>query len=146
MVNPIHSFLRANFDLLLGRLHFPEDRIGEVIEAENGQKYTIFRQMYKDVGPGEEKPQAIFKVCFHVTNMSPERNKVFSLFTIPFFAGLPGFRSKLWLVDEESGGNMGIYEWQTAEDAQNYSQSFAMRFMSRRSIPGSAKYEIINNQ
>lgn len=142
--NPFSSFIRANINLLRGRYRFPQDRVGEIVEYE-GQKFTIFRQMIVD--PGAKKcgdPRAVFKVRFRVANMSPGRNKIFSRFTIPFFSGLPGFRSKLWLLDAETGDNMGIYEWDTPEDAAFYAQSFAMRFMTRRSVPGSAKFEIIS--
>jgi len=140
--NPFSSFLRANMNFLRGRFHFPKERIGEVIEYE-GEKFTIFRQMLVDTEDSAE-PRAVFKARFHVENMSPERNKVFSRFTIPFFSGLPGFRSKLWLLNEETGDNMGIYEWATPEDAAFYSQSFAMHFMTGRSTPGSTKFEIIS--
>lgn len=141
--NPLSSFVHANFNLLRGRYHFPKDRIGEIIEYE-GQKFTIFRQMILDPGAKERgDPQAIFQVRFRIANMSPQRNKIFSRFTIPFFSGLPGFRTKLWLLDEQTGDNMGIYEWDTPEDAAFYSQSFAMRFMTNRSVPGTAKFEII---
>jgi hypothetical protein len=34
------------------------------------------------------------------SHMSPRQNKLFSLLPIPFFVGLPGFRSKLWMVNE----------------------------------------------
>lgn len=139
--NQLSSFLRANWNLLNGRYRFPKERIGEIIEYE-GQKFTIFRQMFVDTGDKND-PQAVFKVRFHVEKMPPKVNIIFSLFTIPFFSGLPGFRSKLWLLDEAAGDNMGIYEWETAADVEFYSQSFAMRFMTGRSTPGSTKYEII---
>ncbi|MBI9045028.1 MAG: hypothetical protein JEZ06_11110 [Anaerolineaceae bacterium] len=139
--NPFTSFLRANLNFLRGRYCFPKERIGEIIEYE-GQNFTIFREMFVDSGNTAE-PQAVFKVRFHVENMTPGRNMLFSRFTIPFFSGIPGFRSKLWLLDEKNGDNMGIYEWATPDDAHAYSQSFAMKFMAGRSTPGSAKFEII---
>ena len=142
--NPLSSFCRANLNLLLGRYHFPKGRIGETIVEENGQKFTIFREMFVDAPPKESRaPEAVFKVRFHVAKMSPRLNKVFSLFTIPLFSGLPGFRSKLWLLDEQTGDFMGIYEWATLKDAEFYSQSFAFRFMSGRSTPGSVRFEIL---
>ncbi|MEZ4518151.1 MAG: hypothetical protein R3C44_15465 [Chloroflexota bacterium] len=139
--NQFSSFLRANWNLLNGRYHFPKERIGEHMEVD-GQDFTIFRQMFVDAEDTAD-PEVVFKVRFHVENMSPDINKIFSLFTIPFFSGLPGFRSKLWLLDETTGDNMGIYEWATAEDAEFYSRSFAMHFMTGRSTPGSAQFEIV---
>ncbi len=143
-LNPLTSFLKANLCLVMGRLHFPRNRIREMVTNEDGQGFIIFRQMIRDPDPHDVgRNGAIFKVRFRVADMSPRMNKVFSLFTIPFFAGLPGFRSKLWLLDEETGFCMGIYEWATLQDAENYSRSFAMKFMIKRSESGSVSFEII---
>ena len=56
--------------------------------------------------------------------------------------GLPGFRSKLWLLDETTGDFGGIYEWDTVEDAANYEVSYAMRFSKWRSVPGSFSTDV----
>jgi hypothetical protein len=141
----ILSFVRANFYLLTGRLHFPGERVGEKIQMEDKTEFTIFREAHLDPpGSGPKNPPgARFVVRFHVEKMSPVVNKIFSLFTIPFFIGLNGFRSKLWFLDEAGGDWMGIYEWQTVEDAKNYSESFAMRFMTKRSVEGSVSFKIV---
>jgi hypothetical protein len=55
---------------------------------------------------------------------------------------LPGFRTKLWTVDENNGDFQGIYEWETLQDAENYAHSFAMQFMTNRSLPGSVSFQI----
>jgi hypothetical protein len=59
-----------------------------------------------------------------------------------FIMGLPGFRSKFWMIDDETGDFCGYYEWDTIEDAQNYGKSFAVRFMTNRSIPDSAWFHV----
>ena len=142
--NPFLAFLRTHWYLLGGRLHFLRDRIGETLTMENGQEFTIFRQVIVDPGKGQpEEPGAVFRVRFRVANMSPEQNKRFSLLPIPFFVGLPGFRSKLWTLNAASGLFQGIYEWDTIQDVQNYASSFAMRFMTRRSVPGSVSHQVI---
>jgi hypothetical protein len=66
----------------------------------------------------------------------------FSVLPMPFFLGLPGFRSKCWLVDEQSGDFSGYYEWDTPEDARAYAGSFAARFMTARSVPESVKMTV----
>ncbi|MBC8264336.1 MAG: hypothetical protein H8E47_09465 [Anaerolineales bacterium] len=142
--NPLLAFLRTHWYLLSGRLHFPRERIGETLTMEDSQEFTIFRQVIVDPGKDQpEKPGAVFRVRFRVANMSPEQNKRFSLLPIPFFVGLPGFRSKLWTLDEANGVFQGIYEWDTVQDAQNYAKSFAMRFMTGRSVPGSVSHQVI---
>jgi hypothetical protein len=61
---------------------------------------------------------------------------------MPFITGLPGFRSKLWMVNETTGLNQDLYEWDTIENATFYGNSFARQFMRNRSIPSSFTYEI----
>lgn len=80
-------------------------------------------------------------VRFRVAGMTPQQNKVFSLLPIPFFIGLPGFRSKLWALNAR-GVFQGIYTWDTEEAAERYAHSFAMKFMTRRAVPGSVSYRI----
>ena len=142
--NPLLAFLRTHCYLLGSRLHFPRDRVGETLMIEDGEEFVIFRQVIVDPGKDRpEKPGAVFRVRFHVANMSPEKNKLFSLLPIPFFVGLPGFRSKLWTLNEANGDFQGIYEWDTVRDAQNYANSFAMWFMTKRSVPGSVFHEVL---
>lgn len=142
--HPLFSFCRGVARILSGRFRLLQERVGGTVTAQNGVAFTVFRQgRFTPPGPGGESPPgARFTVRFHVKNMSPERNKRFSLLTIPFFVGMPGFRSKLWLVNEDVGDFMGIYEWQTERDARNYSTSFAMHFMTNRSEEGSVSFDI----
>ncbi len=145
--NPFLSLVITIANALRGHLHFPKNHIGEILTMEDGQKFTIFRQLIVDPGQDQpEKPGATFMVQFHVAHMSASQNKLFSLFPIPFFAGLPGFRSKLWMLNKASGAFQGIYEWDTAENAKNYANSFAMKFMTMRSARGSVSCEIIPKQ
>ena len=145
--NPFFSLLTTISYVLRGRLHFPRECIGEVLVMEDGEEFVIFRQAVVDPGqnqPGE--PGATFRVRFCIAHMSLKQNKLFSLLPIPFFIGLPGFRSKLWMISEASGDCQGIYEWNTVQDAENYASSFAMKFMTMRSVPGSVSCEVIPKQ
>ena len=145
--NPFFSLLTTISYVLRGRLHFPGERIGEVLTMEDGKVYTVFRQAIVDPSPDQPKePGVTFKVRFRVARMSTKQNKLFSLLPIPFFVGLPGFRSKLWMLNEASSECQGIYQWDTMQDAENYASSFAMKFMTLRSIPGSVSYEIFLKQ
>jgi len=142
-MNPIISFLKAHWYLLTGRLHFPRERIGETFTLDDEQVFTIFRQVIVDLPKIQQgKPVAVFRVSFRVANMSPEQNKRFSILPIPFFIGLPGFRSKLWMYNHATGESQGVYQRDTVEDAQNYVHSFAMKFMTRRAVPGSISHEV----
>jgi hypothetical protein len=61
---------------------------------------------------------------------------------IPFIVAQPGFRSKMWAMDRQSGEFQGVYEWDTVASAEAYWTSFPMRLMKRRSVPESLCYEI----
>ena len=146
-LNPFLSVLKTLSYAIRCRLHFPRNRIGEVLTMEDGKAFTIFSQVIVD--PNHDQPQepgVTFRVRFHVARMSPKQNKLFSLLPIPFFIGLPGFRTKLWTLNEVSGDCQGIYEWDTAQDAENYASSFAMKFMTMRSVRGSVSCEITPKQ
>lgn len=150
-LKPFMSFFAFWLAFFSGRVRFPGSRVGTVVELDDGL-WQVFREIVIDP-PGKkvtplpvdrvDLPGAIFRPRFHIKGMSRRFNEVFSWLPIPFFAGLPGFRRKLWLVDQESGDFSGYYEWQTTEDADNYAQSFAMRFMTTRSVPGSVSARII---
>ena len=144
IMNPFRSFLNTLSYLIHRRLHFPKGRRGEELTMADGQTFTIFRQVRVDPAPGQpQNPQATLMVRFQVANMTARQNELFSLLPMPFFIGLPGFRSKLWTVNVQTGVSQGIYRWDTAEDAENYANSFAMDFMTRRSVPGSVSWQII---
>jgi hypothetical protein len=81
-------------------------------------------------------------VRFHFARGSAKINKRLSLIPIPFILGVPGFRSKLWMLDRETGCFQGVYEWDTVAAAEAYMRSFAIRLMRQRAMPGSLSHEI----
>jgi hypothetical protein len=139
--DPFSSIVRATYLLLQGRIHFPKDRLGEIVD--DGEEFEVFRHMTLDPGNDQpEKPGAIFKVRFQFASMSPEMNIKTSLIPIPFIVAQPGFRSKTWLLGRESGEFQGIYEWDTVASAEAYWTSFPMKLMKKRAVPDSLSYEI----
>lgn len=137
---PTHSLLQTLRYTLTGRIHFPRERVGETLTMPDGRPFTIFRQVVIDPPtPGG----ALFQVRFHVAGMSARQNQLFSLLLIPFFVGLPGFRAKLWMLDEARGDFQGLYRWASVAAAERYAASYAMRFMTRRAVPGSVSYRIV---
>ena len=119
-----------------GRIHFPKNRFGEIVQEE--EPFKVFRQMTVDpTGDQRQAPGAIFRVSFQYATFSTDMNKMLSLIPIPFIAAQPGFRSKTWLLGQETGTTQGLYEWDTVEDAENYWMSFPMQLLKRRSVPES---------
>lgn len=136
------AFLRTNGYLLTGRLRFPRQRMGKHVVTPDGREFTVFREGKVEPNPRQpERAGATFVVRFH-TKMAPDLNKPFSLLPMPFCMGYTGFRTKLWTMDDKSGDFQGIYEWDSAEDAENYARSAALTFMTGRSVPGSVWYRI----
>jgi hypothetical protein len=144
--NPLVSFVRFVWMIVSRRIRFPRGEVGRVLSLGGKGHFIVFRHAVVRDGrsiPG--RPAATFIVRFRVAGMSPEANRRFSLLTIPFFAGLPGFCSKRWLIDVKTGEFAGYYGWRTRADAERYAASFAVRFMTHRATPGSVSYEIRDN-
>ncbi len=142
-LRPLTSALAATQALLARRIHLRRSEIDETVELD-GLRWRIFRSLAVDPATGDAPaPAEWFVPRFHVAGMSPRVNMLFSWLPIPLYIGLPGFRSKRWLVEPQSGDFMGIYEWSTRRDAENYGRSYAARFMTKRSAPGSVSFEVI---
>lgn len=68
-------------------------------------------------------------------------NRRLSLIPAPFIAAQPGFRSKLWAIESETGEFTGYYEWDTATAAKDYQHSFPLRLLKRRAAAGTFSFE-----
>lgn len=137
------SFVRL---AMSGRLHFPRENHGASFTDDRGQRFTVFREVVVDPVDGRSDDAAVFIPHFHLARMSPRVNVWFSLLPIAFIVGLPGFRSKQWLVDETTGDFCGYYQWASTQDAEAYASSFAMRFMTRRALPSSLRWRIYSSE
>ena len=131
---------RATRDRLRGRIQFRKDRIGDVWAGPD-EDFVIFRKMVSDSGH-RSAPGAVFTVRFRFARFSAQANKRLSLIPAPFIAAQPGFRSKTWMLGQDTGMFQGVYEWDTVADAEAYWTSFPMRLMKRRAVPESLWHEI----
>jgi len=143
MTSHASSALRFLGYLLTGRVHLPRAPIGERVVNKDGRECVVVKYGFVDALASQPAvPGATFLVRFHLAHMSKAANERFLNLPIPFFMGLPGFRSKYWLYDEETGDFQGRYQWDTVADAERYTNSLAVRFMTWRSVPGSVSFEI----
>lgn len=134
--------VRATGYRLRGRIHFPKDCIGE-IASERDEDFVVFRKLVLDPPRGQEDPPgALFRVRFYFSRLSTQANKRLSLIPAPFIAAQTGFRSKTWMLGQETGMFQGVYEWRSVADAEAYWTSFPMGLMKRRAKPGSLWHEI----
>ena len=140
-LNPLVTLARALGLWVRGRAHLVGDEVESVVR--NGEDFVIFRHLSVDPGGArDEKPGAILRIRFRFARGSARVNKKLSLIPIPFIMGVPGFRSKRWMLGRETGGFQGVYEWDTVAEAEAYMTSFAIRLMKRRARPGTLSYEI----
>jgi hypothetical protein len=129
---------------MAGRLHTSQEQAGKIFTNDDGQEFVIFKQTILDPLPGQDtQPRAMFRVQFRVSKIMPHRDRFIISIKSPIFVALPGFRSKLWMVDEKNNTYQGVYEWATLPDAQAYAHSASMDFMAEVTVPGGISYEII---
>ena len=143
--NPIFGFLRTILLFLTFRVKFLKEDVNRKITMEDGQTFRIFRHV-KIRTSKSDRPEGAFVVRFKPENMTIKQNIRFSHLPMMIFMGFHGFREKYWCVNEETGLCQGVYAWQTYKDAENYSKSIAMRFMTNRSDPESVSAKIIDQK
>lgn len=78
--------------------------------------------------------------------MTVEQSIRFSVLPMLFLLGFCGLREKYCCVNDASGLCQGVYARQTIEDAEKYTHSIAMRFMTNRSVPGSVSFRVVDQQ
>mgnify|MGYP000314762389 CR=1 FL=1 len=119
--------LRSGRYLLAGDIEFPEARLGDTIETADGTTFVVYRETVRrsaEPDPSDEGVVLVFKM--RVTNRAardPFRAALFDPIAnvaTPFFAGLPGFRRKLWLAGEQPGEFLELYEWASEADAERF--------------------------
>jgi hypothetical protein len=140
-VTIVAALVRSLARLASGRVRFLRRDVGHTLTMEDGEQFTVFRHV-RVKAPGA--PAAVFVVRFTPARMSVRQNIRFSLLPMIPLLGLHGFREKYWCVNEQTGVCQGLYAWQTVADAETYAGSVALRFMARRSLPGSVSHQILD--
>ena len=132
---PPFVILQSLLMFVFQRVSFPKYRVGKTIIREDGKKFRIFREIQvKAIKDQQTNPKGVFQVWFS-TKVKHQQTILLSKITLLGFLGLPGFRSKLWLINDETKEFSGIYEWDRLEDTHNYDKSYTMKFSHWRSLP-----------
>ena len=139
MQNPITLSFRALRLWLEGRLRMERDLAGEKLE-DRGECFCAFRKI---AVRRSSKPGAIFQVRFRFKSFSAATNRWLSSIPIPLIVAQPGFRSKTWLLGEQTGDFIGRYELDTVAAAEAYWRSLPLSMMKRRAAAGSLSHEIL---
>lgn len=147
----VRSFPRAIRDLVTRRTRCARDLVGTPLRMSDGRTFVPFRHTRKrEAAWAMSYHPAVLHPRFHLSVLNPERRRLHALFrvvcivTAPFFVGVKGFRSKLWMVDPVTGDFAGLYEWDDAATARAYAEGLAkvLRLLSAR---GSVTYELVEN-
>lgn len=111
----------------------------------NNEKFNVFLEIgIFDCDNVIKKGDVEFKIIFKASKISTDSLIKNTKKTIPFFIGLPGFCRKKFMVNERKGIFSGIYEWESYEDANRYSKSYALNSMKRMSNPYPVYIEIVS--
>lgn len=136
---PITVIPRSIIKMVAGIPQYNRDRVGTVITLDDGHSYRIFREVVmRDNVPNDNG--GVFRVWFYAL-ATQRQTMLLSQVTKLFFFGMPGFRGKMWMVNEETGEFGGIYQFDSVEDTRGYAESFAMGLSARRSRPGMFRIE-----
>lgn len=139
---PIVLLIRAFWLLLAGRVRRPNIAEADNLEVQ-GETFAPFRKIcVKPSKKQQAPPRAIFQVRFRFKNLSSAANRRLSLIPIPLIVAQPGFRSKTWLLGQNSGDFLGHYEFDSVETAQAYWHSLPLKMMRRRAAEDSLTHEI----
>jgi hypothetical protein len=119
--------LRSSRYLLNGDIEFPQDRLQDTIETDDGSTFVVYRETVHRSAVNEASDDGVVLVFrMRVTDPTargPFRDVLFdpvANVATPFFSGMPGFRRKLWLAGERPGAFLELYEWETEADANRF--------------------------
>lgn len=134
--------------LLDCRVRFPRERVGDVLESPDGSTSVVYRETVLDPASGPTEGGVV--LVFRMRVADPEtgttlREVLFdpvSNVATPFFAGLPGFRRKLWLAGDRPGEFVELYEWATPADAERFVDVLQW-LLAPVDFAGSATFEVV---
>ncbi len=113
----------------------------------NNQPYEIFRETQKLSASGET---VILVIRFRLKLLRSSRfaHWVFQrlcICTTPFWSGLDGFSTKLWMVNPDTKDYLGIYDWRGPRQAQAYID-FLFPILKFFSVKGSVHASQLHGQ
>ena len=128
-----------------GRLRSPREHIGAALAFADGSRSVIFRETAR-VDPPAAEP-VLLVIAFRLAMLGSVRplHAAFRrecVLHVPLFAGFPGFRSKLWLDDVDTGVYRGVYEWGDRELADAYAHRM-VALLAPFSTAGTARFHLV---
>jgi hypothetical protein len=143
----LRSFPHAARLLLGGQIRLRRDRLGDPLTMRDARTYIPFRETISLTARPASATATVLQPRFRLRGLGrPDslRHRLFRricIVTTPFFVGVDGFRSKLWMYDPATGDYAGLYDWDDPASARAYAEGLS-RVLRPISIPGSVSYEL----
>ena len=127
------------------RLARPDNHLGTTLSFRDGTTPRIFRETVVVDAPSAEP--ALLVIAFRLAFLDDVEllHAVFRhecLIHTPLFAGFPGFRSKLWLGDDDTRIYRGVYQWEGATEAAAYARRM-VGLLAPFSTRGTARHHVV---
>lgn len=141
--------MRSVRHLLDGDVVFPEDRLGQGLETTDGSTFVVYRETVLEPAVDASGDGVVLVFRMDVSDPAARGRLRDMLFdpvanvATPFFAGLPGFRRKLWLAGERSGAFLELYEWESAAAANRF-VDLLQSLLAPVSHAGSTSFEVVD--
>lgn len=124
-------------------IHLPRQNVGRTLRFADGTTGQVYREtVLERSGPVEP---CVLVVQFRlrlVRGWGHAAFRVESILNTPLFVGFPGFVSKLWMAHDDHGSYRGLYEWDGAQQAEDYARAL-WRVLELVSEPGSIGYRVL---
>ena len=123
----------------------PKGNVGARLRFADGSSSFVFRETAAtDVGTSDP---TLLVIQFRLAALGSDRllHAAFRrecVLHTPLFAGFPGFRSKLWIDDLETGVYRGIYQWQGGDLARHYAARM-VALLRPFSNAGTARHQVV---
>lgn len=147
----LQSLLRSVGYLFGGRIRFPQNRLGSVLELPDGDRFVLYRETALHptvVDAPDDGVVLVFRL--HSADRPTSETLRGVLFdplanvATPFFAGMPGFRRKLWLAGTRDGEFLELYEWATTDDANRF-VDVLQSLLDPFDFLGSATFDVVDD-
>jgi hypothetical protein len=142
--------LRSARYLLDGSVRFPRSRLGDVLQSPNGDAFVVYRETAL-TGHDDAPDRVVLVFTMEVRGRETGETVRDVLFdplanvATPFFAGMPGFRRKLWLAGEHPGEFLELYEWASRADADAF-VDLLESLLAPFDFAGSASFEVVDEE
>ena len=127
------------------RLVSPKENLGARLTFADGSSSFVFRETA--VTEAATTDPALLVIQFRLAALGSNQllhagfRRECVLHT-PLFAGFPGFRSKLWIDDVETGVYRGVYQWEGADLARHYATRM-VGLLAPFSNAGTARCQVV---